>query len=44
MSWHPRVAEAMCHFPKRNAGLYELVQRCEAKKDPLLMKVRRRET
>jgi hypothetical protein len=39
LSWHPRVAERMCHFPKKNQGLMELVERMEVKKDPLLMKI-----
>lgn len=39
LSWHPRVADSMCHFPKKNQGLMELVERMENRKDPLLMKV-----
>ena len=39
LSWSPRNAEMMCHYPKKNMGLYELVHRVEAKRDPLLMKV-----
>ena len=36
-----RNAEMMCHYPKKNMGLYELVHRVETKRDPLLMKVLR---
>ena len=39
LSLSPRVAESMAHFPSKSAGLYELVQRVEAKRDPTLMKV-----
>jgi len=36
----PRMAEGFAHYPKKNAGLYELMQRVEQKRDPLLMKVK----
>eukprot|EP00617_Octactis_speculum_P004604 CAMPEP_0185777364 /NCGR_PEP_ID=MMETSP1174-20130828/89186_1 /TAXON_ID=35687 /ORGANISM="Dictyocha speculum, Strain CCMP1381" /LENGTH=723 /DNA_ID=CAMNT_0028465709 /DNA_START=106 /DNA_END=2274 /DNA_ORIENTATION=+ len=39
ISFNMRVAEMMCHFPKTNRGLYELVERVRRTHDPILMKV-----
>lgn len=39
LSWNPRIAEMMVHFPRKHEGLYELVARLERTQDPLLMKI-----